>query len=148
MHYLAEGSVGSADTRVLLHGVPGWSYLYRQTIARALEEGARVIVPDLIGFGKSDQPKREDAHTAEFHTLYLNQLMEHLQVQGARLLVAPSVHWLGQSLRNTALSVFSTLEEMQPDDPGPYDVAARNAPYPNRGHRAAERAFLSLSDMA
>mgnify|MGYP000028738984 FL=1 len=144
MHYLAEGPQASADTRVLLHGIPGWSYLHRGAIARAVEEGARVIVPDLIGFGKSDQPKREDAHTAAFHVNCLLQLMDRLHVQGARLQVLPSIRWLGQALLNAASPAFSTLEVLTEEDQNAVDSLALNAPYPNRGHRAGERAFLSF----
>ena len=39
----------------MLHGEPTWGYLYRRMIAPLAEVG-RVIVPDLIGFGRSDKP--------------------------------------------------------------------------------------------
>jgi len=63
-----------------------------------LGEGARVIAPDLIGFGRSDQPKKEGAHSLHFHLQYLEQLLVRLQVRGARLMVAASVKALGDAL--------------------------------------------------
>ena len=53
IHYLDEGSK-DADPIILLHGLPTWSYLYRDMIPILAEAGHRVIVPDMVGFGKSD----------------------------------------------------------------------------------------------
>lgn len=39
-----------------LHGEPTWAYLYRKMMPRFAAAGARVIVPDLVGFGQSDKP--------------------------------------------------------------------------------------------
>ena len=39
----------------LLHGEPTWSYLYRKMIPVFTAAGHRVIVPDMVGFGKSDK---------------------------------------------------------------------------------------------
>jgi len=55
VHYLDEGPSG-APPIVLLHGEPTWSYLYRHMIGPLTAAGHRVIVPDLVGFGRSDKP--------------------------------------------------------------------------------------------
>ena len=54
MHYVDEGDKDS-PVILMLHGEPTWSYLYRNMVKHAVENGFRVIVPDLIGFGKSDK---------------------------------------------------------------------------------------------
>ena len=41
---------------LLLHGEPTWGYLYRKVVPVLAEAGARVVVPDLPGFGRSDKP--------------------------------------------------------------------------------------------
>lgn len=51
--------VGSGTPIVLLHGIPTWSYLYQSVIPK-LEEGYRVIAPDLLGYGSSDQRDQFD----------------------------------------------------------------------------------------
>jgi haloalkane dehalogenase len=51
MHYLDEGD---GDPILLLHGEPTWSYLYRKMIP-TLARRHRVLVPDYIGFGRSDK---------------------------------------------------------------------------------------------
>jgi acyl-CoA synthetase (AMP-forming)/AMP-acid ligase II/pimeloyl-ACP methyl ester carboxylesterase len=52
MHYVDEGS---GPVVVCLHGNPTWGFLFRNLIA-ALRDDFRVIVPDHIGCGLSDQP--------------------------------------------------------------------------------------------
>lgn len=80
MGYLDEGDKGSARTWVCLHGNPTWSYLYRHMIAVFAAAGDRVIAPDLPGFGKSDKPKRESAHTLSWHRQVLVELVERLDL--------------------------------------------------------------------
>jgi haloalkane dehalogenase len=41
---------------LLLHGVPTWSYLWRDVIPHLDGRGHRVVAVDLIGFGRSDRP--------------------------------------------------------------------------------------------
>ena len=50
--YYDEG--GDGETLVFLHGIPTWSFLWRR-VAPAFEDGHRVIVPDLVGYGNSDR---------------------------------------------------------------------------------------------
>ena len=52
MHYVDEGS---GPVVVCLHGNPTWGFLFRNLIA-ALRDDFRVIVPDHIGCGLSQQP--------------------------------------------------------------------------------------------
>ena len=52
MHYVDEGS---GPVVVCLHGNPTWGFLFRNLIA-ALRDDFRVIVPDHVGCGLSDQP--------------------------------------------------------------------------------------------
>ena len=59
MHYVDEGPAG-AETVLLLHGQPTWSYLYRTVVARLVARGLRAVAPDLVGFGRSDKPVARD----------------------------------------------------------------------------------------
>src|SRR5690606_23144578 len=55
VHHLDEGDPDAAPV-LLLHGEPSWSYLYRHMIGPLVDAGHRVVVPDLVGFGRSDKP--------------------------------------------------------------------------------------------
>lgn len=44
---------------VLLHGEPTWGYLWRDVLPPLLDAGHRVVVPDHVGFGRSDKPQRD-----------------------------------------------------------------------------------------
>lgn len=84
-HYLDEGNPDSDDVFLCLHGEPAWSYLYRKMIPEFVAAGARVIAPDLPGFGKSDKPIDEETYTFEFHRNYLISLINHLDLTNITL---------------------------------------------------------------
>lgn len=64
MHYVDEGS---GRPVLLAHGEPTWGYLYRKMIPRLVAAGRRVVVPDLIGFGRSDKPAERSDYSYVRH---------------------------------------------------------------------------------
>ncbi len=72
-HYVDEGE---GEVVVCLHGEPTWGYLYRNMIDPLAEE-FRVVVPDHMGFGKSETPQDRD-YTLKSHTENLSRLIESL----------------------------------------------------------------------
>jgi len=80
VHYLDEGPSDS-DPIFLLHGEPSWSYLYRHMVPLLVEEGHRVIVPDLVGFGKSDKPVKQTDYSYARHVEWMRELIfDHLNL--------------------------------------------------------------------
>jgi haloalkane dehalogenase len=77
MHYIDEGLPAAAPV-LLLHGEPSWGYLYRHMIPPLTDAGHRVIVPDLIGFGRSDKPSRIADYSYARHVAWVWQLLERL----------------------------------------------------------------------
>ena len=67
----------------MIHGEPSWAYLYRKMIPVLTEAGFRTIVPDLIGFGRSDKPINMDTHTYLFHVDAMTELVERIELQNA-----------------------------------------------------------------
>ena len=55
LYYYAAGTRGAGEPIVLLHGFPTCSHLWSETV-RLLPAGHRVVVLDLLGFGRSDPP--------------------------------------------------------------------------------------------
>ncbi|HEY8287991.1 MAG TPA: alpha/beta fold hydrolase, partial [Acetobacteraceae bacterium] len=51
-HYIDEGA---GRPVLLLHGQPTWGYIWRRFVA-PLAETHRVVIPDHMGFGKSETP--------------------------------------------------------------------------------------------
>ncbi len=82
VHYLDEGP-RDGQPILLLHGEPTWSYLYRKMIPVLTTAGYRCIVPDLIGFGRSDKPVDMDVHTYAFHVAAMTDLVKQLDLEQA-----------------------------------------------------------------
>jgi haloalkane dehalogenase len=74
MHYIDENS-SAKKVAVLIHGEPTWSYTFRYMIPVLVEAGYRVVVPDLIGFGKSDKPVNVNDHTYQRHVNWTRTLL-------------------------------------------------------------------------
>jgi pimeloyl-ACP methyl ester carboxylesterase len=77
MHYVDEGR---GDPVVLLHGNPTWGFLYRDFVTPLTEAGYRVVIPDMIGFGLSEKPIREHAHSLDGHIANLTGLLRGLDL--------------------------------------------------------------------
>jgi tRNA(adenine34) deaminase len=177
LHYLDEGPWDAPRTWLCLHGNPTWSYLYRRMVPTFLAAGDRVVAPDLIGFGKSDKPKKEGVHQFEWHRQVLLELIERLDLRRVVLVVQDWGGILGLTLpmampeRFEGLLVMNTLlatgdaplpagfvdwRAMCRDKPlygvgrllsrgnphlTPEECTAYDAPFPDKGYRAALRAF-------
>ncbi|MFO0191591.1 MAG: fatty acid CoA ligase family protein [Planctomycetia bacterium] len=75
MHYIDEGS---GPVVVCLHGNPTWGFLFRNLIA-SLRHRFRVIVPDHVGCGLSDQPADVYFNAAD-RIGHLEELLDQLGV--------------------------------------------------------------------
>jgi tRNA(adenine34) deaminase len=98
MHYLDEGPRAAPLTWLCLHGNPSWSYVWRRMIPEFLAAGGRVVAPDLVGFGKSDKPKRDAAHSFEWHRQVLVEFVERLDLRNIVLAVQDWGGLLGLTL--------------------------------------------------
>ena len=180
MHYLDVGDSAAPITYLCLHGNPSWSYVYRKMIPGFLASGARVVAPDLIGFGKSDKPKKESNHRFSWHRDILLEFVERLDLRNVVLVVQDWGGILGLTLpmeaphryagllaMNTLLATgdgaltpgFLAWREMCAKNPefdigcllargnpqmGAAECAAYMAPFPDKGHRSATRAFPAM----
>lgn len=126
---------------VCLHGSGMWSHHMDRMVQALQAAGApRVLAPDLIGFGRSDKPKRESLHTIEWHRDVLRQWLDGLGVQRAVLVAAESMRPLAEALVvGEPGRVVSSL--VAHESAAPQLEEARRAPFPDRGFEAALRAF-------
>lgn len=74
VHHLDEGP-GHAGPVLLLHGEPSWSYLYRHMIPPLVAAGHRVVVPDQVGFGRSDKPSETTDFSYARHVAWMSSLV-------------------------------------------------------------------------
>jgi pimeloyl-ACP methyl ester carboxylesterase len=81
-HYIDEGS---GRPVLLLHGQPTWGYIYRNFI-RPLAATHRVVVPDHMGFGKSETPPGGE-YTLRTHVANLTALIEQLDLRDITLVM-------------------------------------------------------------
>ncbi len=85
MAVLDEGP-RDAPVVLMLHGEPTWSYLYRKMVPVLLDAGFRCVVPDLIGFGRSDKPVRDEDYTYARHVEWTRSaLFDELELQDVTL---------------------------------------------------------------
>ena len=80
IHYLDEGPK-DADPIILFHGEPAWSYLFRKMIPVLTEAGYRVVVPDMVGFGKSDKFESKYDYSYKHHVDVMKELVERLDLE-------------------------------------------------------------------
>ena len=180
MHYLDEGPSDGAPV-LLLHGEPTWSYLYRKMVPPLAAAGFRVVVPDLIGFGKSDKPAAIGDYTYALHEQWLLACMDSLKLQGitlfgqdwgsllglriagaqperfARIMIANGVLPIADRPASFAFRLWRAFAKHSPWFPvgrlvqtftvtelTHREIAAYDAPFPNRSYKAGARAFPAL----
>lgn len=119
LHYLDEGS---GPVIWLMHGMPMWSYVWRKIIPPLVAAGYRCFVPDLMGFGLSDKPEEEQAHTLQRHVALMTGVIKQL---GLKDMIIAGQDWGGPialryAIENKAnvkaLIVFNTFVERFPQN--------------------------------
>ena len=79
LKYIDEG-IGE-NVILLLHGVPSSSWLYRKMIPLLVKNGYRVIAPDMLGFGSSDNPNGYELYNQSNHAKRIISLMDSLEIK-------------------------------------------------------------------
>lgn len=146
LHYLDEAMGDAKSTYLCIHDDAGWSYGFREMVPGWLAAGHRVVAPDLIGFGKSDKPKKEAAHSLAWHRQILVELVERLDLCNIVLVLGDGSEWLTAPLTAAAPERYADLPPIQAA-PNTDQATAYAAPFPDRGFRAALRVFPKLTAM-
>jgi tRNA(adenine34) deaminase len=146
LHYLDEGPKDAPQSLLCLHNSTTWSYAFRNMIPVWLEAGHRVIAPDLIGFGKSDKPKKKSVHSLAWHRQIVHELIAELGLHHIVLVQHDKGDFLGlrlpQYMPQQCSGVWAFNPSALKDEKA--SRVADDAPFPDRGHQAALRAFASL----
>jgi len=111
MHYLDEGPK-DGPVMLLVHGMPTWSYLYRDFIPKLSSAGFRCVVPDHFGFGKSDKPIDPYWYSIARHTEVLTSLITALDLRDITLVCQDWGGPIGLAQAATMPDRFSRLAIM------------------------------------
>ncbi|RZI97628.1 MAG: tRNA adenosine(34) deaminase TadA [Variovorax sp.] len=141
LHYRDEGAA-DLPTLLCLHGPGEWSHLFRHLIGAS---GWRTLAPDLIGFGRSDKPKREAVHRLEWHRDVLVEWLDRVAPTGPIVLLHSAAGAPLAALLVAAAPLRFAGVLLAPD--GDEDMAAAwRAPFPDRGYEAALRALGPVAE--
>ena len=102
--YVDEGPK-EGPVMLLLHGMPTWGYLYRDMIPILIAKGYRCIVPDHIGFGRSDKPSEPSFYSIARHTEVLSGLISNLGLKNITL----SLPRLGRTDRTCSSCLYGRV---------------------------------------
>ena len=122
LHYVDEGP-RDAETVLLIHGEPTWSYLFRKMIPEFTAAGYRVVAPDLVGFGRSDKFVDEGAYSYPMQVEYMLALTRELDLSdvtffgqdwgvliGLRVVAAAPDRFARVVVSNTALPAATGIQ--------------------------------------
>jgi haloalkane dehalogenase len=84
---LAHVDEGDGAPVVMWHGEPTWGYLWRHVLPAVRDAGHRVVLPDLVGFGRSDKPMERDWYSYDRHVATAATLLEDLDLRDATFVV-------------------------------------------------------------
>ena len=138
MHYVDAGPRDAVNTVLCLHAPGQWSYFFRHVF---LMRDVRWLAPDLIGFGKSDKPKRDEVHRWTWHCDVLLEWLESLHLGPVSLIYANGIAPLAELIRSSRPKRFTRITFEVPEVLDGSALDAWHAPFPDRGHEAAVRAF-------
>jgi len=138
-HYMQAGQLGQqTTTTICLHGPGEWSQAWHEKMAQIETQGQCVFVPDLIGFGRSDKPKKQGLHRLNWHAQVLFEWILRLELPCLTVLVSPENILLAEVFQSKLPQQITQVISFKPSKLTPEEM---NAPYPDSGHRAAWRAF-------
>lgn len=140
MHYVDNGVATAEQTLLLLHDLPGSSADLRPLVGALTPKGMRVIAPDLIGFGRSDKPKKTSVHALAMHLYSLQGLVKHLAPTGLVIAGEGAGADIASVLAGALGLESAPMFGIRPAFPRSLDMR----PYPDRGYQAGLRAVASL----
>ncbi len=83
LYYYAAGTRGKGEPVVFVHGLPTSSHLWRDVVP-LMPGGHRMVVLDLLGFGRSDRPNGQDL-SIKGHGERLVALLDALRIERAAM---------------------------------------------------------------
>jgi haloalkane dehalogenase len=111
-----DPSGDSEETFLCLHGEPTWGFLYRKMVPTLAERG-RVVVPDAIGFGRSDKYTTREEYDYDLHYDATEQFIEELDLENVTLVCQDWGGIIGLPVAVNNEERFARLVPMNTDCP-------------------------------
>nr|WP_315463856.1 tRNA adenosine(34) deaminase TadA [uncultured Rhodoferax sp.] len=129
IHYVDLNRTQQSKSVLCLHDLPYSGMQFDPWTSGLIDAGFRVIVPDLVGCGLSDKPKKSSWHTAQNHAAALRDLMANLKFTPTHVVaigssISIASHLLENAWRNTRMlplqfAVQQTSEAGEPKKSDP-----------------------------
>ena len=114
MHFVDVGPREGKPV-VMVHGNPTWGYLWRRFIAALSSKGFRCLVPDHLGFGRSEKPFGSSHYGYHLHAERFAAWLDSLNLSDVTLILQDwggliAAPWVATNLnRVSKLVIFNTL---------------------------------------
>jgi pimeloyl-ACP methyl ester carboxylesterase len=92
---------GEGPAVLMLHGFPDSSVLWQKQVTALVDEGYRVVVPDLRGFGETDKPEGVESYFILNALEDLNGILDRLEIE--------KTHLVGHDWGSATSWVFASL---------------------------------------
>lgn len=106
LHYLHLKSETSSTTLLCLHDLPFWSYDLTPWLDKLRTSGHTLLIPDLLGCGLSDKPKKSTSHTTFLHARLVKEIIVNLEISSFDVLVFGS----SLSIARAILHEFGSID--------------------------------------
>jgi 2-hydroxymuconate-semialdehyde hydrolase len=138
LYYYAAGTRGAGEPLIFLHGLPTSSHLWRDVVP-LMPSGHRMVVVDLLGFGRSDRPTGADL-SIRGHAERTIALLDALRIERAAIVGHDVGGGIAQHLavrHPTRVSRLALIDAVAFDDWPTRDVKLAKAPLPLTRHLPA-----------
>ncbi len=141
LHALDLGPREAATQWLALHGADAWWPQLAGWAWSKSQAGQRVLLPDLIGFGQSDKPKKPAWHQLEQHVALLLAWLDSRGVDQFNIAHAPGQQVLAQRLLEAVPQRIGQLLALDGPGLGAWTPELEQAPFPDAGHQAGSLAW-------
>jgi len=114
MHCLELGSAQATQSILCIHDFPYWSYQFAAWLPALISSNYKLILPDLLGCGLSDKPKKPSWHHLDAHVRALQDLPMLAQSQPSYILALGTGLSIAQTLVKTAGWTDTRIINCQP----------------------------------
>ena len=140
-NFTTSGPEENKSAWICLHGPSSWSFVF-QSFLNSMPESERVILVDMIGFGKSDKPKREKFHQLQKHRLILGDFVDRLGLKSINVVLegwhSGLLMSLCEGISPLICSFLLLPEGLSRSSVGEFEDAMQ-APFPDKGYKAGVR---------